>query len=126
MRLKTVLLNLLTLVPLLLTGVLAVAAAEPLASAPISAPTTLLSTLSAAQPSFCSAPAPTAERAIFSTSSENLAVSRLPCGACSGLCAGLARGSMCALGGGTGPLYCQIIDQECLEDGRLQCSCGAP
>jgi hypothetical protein len=125
MRTKTTLLNLLTLVALLLTGALAVAAAEPPASAPISsAPEVFLSTLSAAQPSPCNATAPAAERAIFSPSPEDLAPAI--CGACSGVCAGLSRRSLCALGGGTGPKYCMVSEEICIEDNRAACNCGAP
>lgn len=127
MRRKTALLSQMTLVALLLTGILAVAAAEPPASAPISSAfPALLSTLFAAQPSPCSAPATAAERAIFSPSPKDLAVIRLPCGVCSGVCAGQPRGSLCALGGGTGPKYCQIIPAVCEEDGQQQCVCGSP
>jgi hypothetical protein len=125
MRRKTVLLNLLILVSLLLTGALAVAAAEPPASAPTSsAPPALLSTLAAAQPAPCSAPTTAAERAIFSPNPEDLAGSRNLCGACSGVCANVSKGTRCWLGLSAG--LCTISAEVCTEDGRTQCVCGAP
>lgn len=128
MRLKTALLYLLTLAPLLFTGALAVTAAEPRTSAPvIPNPTAFLSTLSAAQPSPCSTSGAAAESAIFASTAK-AGVRSPACGACSSnaWCVGAARGASCYRGTSGGWGYCEInvkLGEEC-ADGLWLCYCA--